>query len=476
MERSIWKYSEFINAMINLRARNSIFPDFISKSARKLHTNALIPTLKARGLISQLTSDSFENVPEQRQLGVYLGADPSADSLHLGNLIPFMVLIHFYIRGHKVFPLIGGATGIVGDPSGRNTERAAMEAKQRQINVEKISEQMMTILRNSERVAQKYTHITEASSSNIVPVNNYSWWKDVNLLWFLGTFGGHIRVSSMLARESVRQRLKSEAGIGYNEFSYQILQAYDFYHLYKHHNCQCQIGGHDQWGNITAGVELINRLIKSSDPHREPLGLTVPLLTTPSGKKFGKSAGNAVFLSSERTKPYHLFQYLVKSPDDVVEKYLKIFTFIPLNEVSEIMSRHSENPELRSAQRRLALEVTELVHGPELATSSEMISSVMFGESKGSPIEILEAFKSQGLSRNIPHHELLSANFKTLIADLSGKSKSEVQRLIKNGSVYIGTERQTLKGLAINDSHLNPGNVLLIRIGKTEYYVVESTM
>lgn len=461
--------------MISLRARNIEFARVTYASARSLHTNALFPTLKARGLISQLTSDSFDAVPEQKQLGVYLGADPSADSLHLGNLLPFMVLIHFYIRGHKVFPLIGGATGIVGDPSGRSTERAAMEAHQRQTNIDKISKQMMTILQNSQCVAQKYSQTSETSASNIVPVNNHTWWKDINMLWFLGTFGSHIRVSSMLARESVRQRLKSEAGIGYNEFSYQILQAYDFYHLYKHHDCQCQIGGHDQWGNITAGVELINRLTKSSSPHQEPLGLTVPLLTTPSGEKFGKSAGNAVFLSAERTKPYHLFQYLVKSPDEVVEKYLKIFTFIPLDEISEIMIQHNQHPEKRSAQRRLAHDVTELVHGFELANSSEMISSVMFGDSKSDSIEILEAFKSQGLTRKVSRQQLLSGNFKNLIADISGMSKSQVQRLIKNGSVYIGTERQILKGIAINESHFSPGNVLLIRIGKTDYYVVEST-
>ena len=433
---------------------------------RRVHTETLYSALSARGLISQVTSPHLAEMAEQRQLGVYLGADPSADSLHLGNLMPFMVLMHFYLRGHRVFPLIGGATGVVGDPSGRKDERSAMAAQQRLTNVDKIQNQMSQILGNCRTSAAKYQPVAE--SGEISPVNNANWWQSMGMLEFLGTFGRHIRVSSMLARESVKQRLSSEAGIGYNEFSYQVLQAYDFYHLYTQHGCQCQIGGHDQWGNITAVTDLINRLRPSSGD--EPLGLTVPLLTTPSGEKFGKSAGNAVFLSAERTAPYHLYQYLVKSPDEAVEKYLKLFTFIPLPEIAHIVAEHNQRPEARVAQGRLAFEVTELVHGTEQAHAARIVSEAIFGAGQESPQTLLAAFRSQNLVVSKQRDEL--REWKALVAELSGKSKSEAQRLVKQQAVYYGINREPVTSAKILDEQIIDG-VLLVRVGKTEYYVVE---
>lgn len=440
-------------------------------ACRVYRKTPLIVELKSRGLLSQLTSDALENEAEKTKLGVYLGADPTADSLHLGNLLPFMVLMHFYIRGHDVFPLIGGATGIVGDPSGRKTERELMLAKQRDDNVAKISAQMKQILENCRSVAAKHTENSVAG--NIKPVNNRTWWENVNMLWFLGTFGRHFRVNAMISRDSVKQRLNSDSGIGYNEFSYQILQAYDFYHLYKHHNCRIQIGGHDQWGNIVSGVDLINRL-RDTKQESEPLGLTVPLLLTPSGEKFGKSAGNAVFLSAERTSPYHLFQHLIQSPDEAVEHYLKVFTFVPLEQIEQVMIQHNQQPEKRAAQYLLASEVTELIHGPEQTRAAQTISSVVFGNADRSDTDVLEAFKSQNLTTQMQLSDLVGKPWRSLLADLSKRSKSESQRLIKGNSVYIGLNRTPLKSNTVESGHISTNGLLLIRIGKSEYYVVEA--
>lgn len=424
--------------------------------------------------MSQVTSDSLDDILEKdKRFGIYLGADPSADSLHLGNLMPFMVLMHFYLNGHNVFPLIGGATGIVGDPSGRKTEREAMLSQQRDENVAQISVQMQNIMKNCVTVAFKNGHQMPEPSGSITPVNNKHWWADVNMLWFLGTFGRHFRVNAMVARESVKQRLNSDAGLGYNEFSYQILQAYDFYYLYKNHNCQGQIGGHDQWGNIVSGVDLINRL-RDTKKDPEPFGLTVPLLLTPSGEKFGKSAGNAVFLSKKRTSPYHLYQHLIQSPDEAVESYLKIFTFISLDKIETIMADHHKQPEKREAQRVLASEVTELVHGPQMTHAAKVITGVMFGHENRSDTEILEAFGSQDLTIAQERELLVGKPWRILLAEISGKSKSECQRLVKSRSIYVGLDRVPVNSNNVLPDDITTNGLLLIRLGKTEYYVVQA--
>lgn len=442
-------------------------------TGRTLKTS-LVSELKSRGLLSQITTETLDDdLKKDTKLGIYLGADPTADSLHLGNLMPFMVLMHFYLSGQNVFPLIGGATGIVGDPSGRKTEREAMLAQQREQNVKQISAQMQQIMKNCVSVASKNGHKIPEPYGSITPVNNKNWWADVNMLWFLGTFGRHFRVNAMIARESVKQRLNSDAGLGYNEFSYQILQAYDFYYLYKHHNCQGQIGGHDQWGNIVSGIDLINRL-RDNKEDPEPFGLTVPLLLTPSGEKFGKSAGNAVFLSKKRTSPYHLYQHLIQSPDEAVENYMKVFTFIPLSKIEAIMADHLKQPEKREAQRILATEVTELIHGPEMTQAAQIITGVMFGHENRSDGEILGAFKSQDLAKSYPRNELIGKPWRVLLSEISGKSKSECQRLVKSRSVYVGLDRVPVTSNNVAPGDITANGLLLIRLGKTEYYVIEA--
>lgn len=419
---------------------------------RRLST--FVGELRQRSLISQSTSE-FINGP------VYCGADPSAPSLHLGNLLPLMVLLQFNLRGQTIIPLVGGATGSVGDPSGRVSERKLIEDEQRQKNVNQIQAQMLKFFENGAELGKKYGY---TNSGPVIPVNNFDWWKDVTFLGFLSKFGRYIRVSAMLARESVRQRLDTHDGIGFGEFAYQVMQAYDFWHLYSEKGCVVQVGGHDQWGNITAGIDFINRLKKQGSP--EPQGLTVPLLTTPSGEKFGKSAGNAVFLDKSFTAPYHLYQYFLNVPDSVVGKYLKIFTLLPMSEIEDLQ-RHK--PELRIPQRRLASEVCELVHGPELAEDAAMVSKVVFEHADATSAQILKAFESQGLVKKLP---AISMPWKKLLATITQRSGSECDRLLKQRSVYVGTSRRIVDNRLVTVEDL-VDQLLLVRIGKTEYHVVK---
>lgn len=440
--------------------------------ARRLYSNGdlnknLIDHLVDRGLVSQVTGGGVKTLVESEPTSVYLGADPSAESLHLGNLVPFMVLLHFNLRGHTVLPLVGGATGFVGDPSGRTTERQQMENARREANVTKIHSQMKRFLANGAQVAKKYGY---SAQGDVDPVNNKDWWKDITMLGFLSNYGRHIRISQMLARESVKQRLNSEQGIGFSEFTYQVLQAFDFYHLYTHKNCRIQLGGNDQWGNITAGIDLISRL--KPEKGSEAYGITVPLLTTPSGEKFGKSAGNAVFIDRSLTRPYHLYQYLLKSPDSQVEGYLKMFTLIPLDEISEIMSQHQQNPEAFYAQHRLAHEVTMLIHDEKTARNSRLLGEIMFENKPKTSEEVLEAFSSQDLLKTMNRSEVVGQPWKNLVATLTNLSKSEAGRLLKQGGVYVGLNRRPVDSLKVQESDIED-DLLLLRVGKTDYHAIQ---
>lgn len=395
--------------------------------------------LSANYLIS--FSESVEKLLETQKVALYCGADPSAQSLHVGNLIPLIILLHFRARGHTSISLVGGATGIVGDPSGRTTERAQMEADTRANNISKIRGQLETFLERGQQYASTHGYPEEGFGPR-VSTNNADWWREMGMLHFLGTYGRHIRVGQMLARDSVKNRMESEQGIGFNEFTYQILQAYDFWHLHNNFGCRIQVGGNDQWGNITAGIDLISRLrsevlknekaqaqktsslpkvSKDSDP---AYGITVPLLTTPSGEKFGKSAGNAVWIDPDMTKPYELYQYFVKAPDSVVENYLKMFTFISLEKISVIMATHAENESLRYAQRILAKEVTDFVHGAGTGENSAIMSEILFGNAESYDADtILAAFSSQNLVQQIPKGELIDNPWRSVLASATGKSK-----------------------------------------------------
>ncbi|KAG6857684.1 hypothetical protein H0H87_004100 [Tephrocybe sp. NHM501043] len=328
-------------------------------------STGLLEDLSERGFVHQVTRPEILSAAlESKRHIVYVGIDPTAGSLHIGHLIPLMCLLHFQLRGHGAIPLIGGATGRVGDPSGRLTERQPADVKQVGDNVDSLTQGIRTFFKRASVYAQARGANIEGLVMEPAVTSNLQWHEDINLLEFLRTVGIHARVNTMLNRESVKARLTSQRGLSFTEFTYQLLQAYDFYHLNKTHSCTIQIGGSDQWGNILAGIELIGRLESpaSDVAEAEAFGLTTPLLTTASGDKFGKSAGNAVWLDTSLTSVFDFYQYFVKVDDADVEKYLKLFTLLGREEITSVMETHRAQPEKRTAQKRLAAEVTEIVH------------------------------------------------------------------------------------------------------------------
>lgn len=380
---------------------------------------------------------------EDKKITLYCGADPSAISLHVGNLIPLLILLHFYVRGHNVLALVGGATGEVGDPSGRSTERSQMDSAVRTNNMVHIREQLATFLDRGRAYAETRGYSKGLGTASTR--NNHDWWKDVNMLRFLATYGRHIRVGQMLARDSVKNRMESEQGIGFNEFTYQILQAYDFWHLHSQEGCSLQVGGNDQWGNITAGIDMISRLRaeysrtgraaeipKVAEGADAAYGITVPLLTTPSGEKFGKSAGNAIWINSELTKPYELYQYFVRAPDSVVENYLKMFTLLPLEHIEATMEEHRKDESRRTAQKLLAEEITDLVHGLGAGNRAKIMSAVMFpSAAEGETVaaaEVLQVFRAEKMLVSLKKDEVVGAQWRDIIASLTKKSKCKCER------------------------------------------------
>lgn len=458
----------------------SLIPRIFKRNVSQIQQNndlkrPLIQFLTDRGLVSNVTSDKLESVLQKESVTLYLGADPTARSLHVGNMVPLMVLLHFYIRGHNPIALVGGATGEVGDPSGRSTERAAMEQSERLTNIKRIHDQMQQFLKRGHEYATTRGYSTKGESS---VANNADWWRDVNMLQFLGKYGRHIRVGDMLARESVKARLKSEAGIGFNEFTYQVLQAFDFWKLYSDRNCRVQLGGNDQWGNITAGIDLISRLRNTINKKDDAFGVTVPLLTTPSGEKFGKSAGNAVWLDPELTKPYELYQYFIKSPDSVVENYLSLFTLLPSEDIANAVATHSENEGERYAQRILAQEVTDLVHGNGAGERAEFVSKVLFDKnftSTVTPNQVLDAFTKENMVQVVKRQDVINQPWRNVLANVLEKSKAEVTRLIKGGGVYAGLSRTavTPNDTTVDETKHVDENLLLVRVGKSLYKIIK---
>ncbi|OSD06790.1 hypothetical protein PYCCODRAFT_1382700 [Trametes coccinea BRFM310] len=344
----------------------------------------LLEDLKSRGLVADITRPAQLEAEIQRQpQTVYVGVDPTARSLHVGHLVPLLCLFHFQIRGHQIIPLIGGATGLIGDPSGRSTERPLSAKETIEYNVTQLTAGIIRFFDGAMGYAKK--RLPQSSTQILSPnvQNNLNWLKDLNLLEFLRTVGFHSRVNTMLARESVQARLSSQQGISFTEFTYQLLQAYDFLTLHRQFGCTIQIGGSDQWGNIIAGIELINRANSApgSQPESGPekgFGITTPLLTTASGQKFGKSAGNAVSLNEEDTSVFDFYQFFLRSSDADVGRYLKMFTLLPQEKIDSVMDAHNRSPETRQAQRLLAEEVTELVHGQHGVARAQLATRLLY--------------------------------------------------------------------------------------------------
>jgi len=413
--------------------------------------------LQKRGFIAQITDNEIEKYLEENKVAVYCGFDPTAESLHIGNLVPLMGLAHFQRYGHAVLPLVGGATGMIGDPSGRSEERNLQSVEQIERNLDAIKKQMGIVLDFD-------------GENKAVMVNNYDWTHNMSILDWLRDVGKHFTISYMLAKDSVKTRLASESGISYTEFSYMTLQSYDFLYLYRNYKCTMQFGGSDQWGNITAGLELIRRVDGG-----KAFGMTFPLVTTSTGEKFGKSAGNAVWLDGEKTSPYQYYQYWINVTDEDVEKMLKLFTFIDVAEIEELCSRHREEPHLRKAQTLLAEEATKIMHGEKGLQSAKNASGALFGGELGGLSEselriIFNDVPSTTLSKEEIENGINIADL--LVMTKMQTSKGNARRLIEQGGCYINNQKiSDIEYLTAKDSLMHD-SMLIIRCGKKNYHLV----
>jgi tyrosyl-tRNA synthetase len=415
---------------------------------------SIFQTLQERGFISQISDPALPELLSSKRVTVYAGFDPTADSLHLGHLVPIMALAHFQRAGHRALMIVGGATGMVGDPSGRSDERNLLTCEQIAANVLAVRRQM-----------QRFLAFDGPNPATIL--DNLDWIGKFSFLDWLRDVGKHFTVAAMIAKESVQRRL--EGGISYTEFSYMTLQAYDFLHLFTNHDCTLQIGGSDQWGNITAGIDLIRRVRQG-----QAYGITFPLVTTSSGEKFGKTAGNALWLDPARTSPWDFYQYLVRQEDNDVIRFLNLYTFLPREAITELERSVREEPHKREAQKRLAFEVTALVHGQETAREMAHAAEVVYqSEIKGISDATLSAVFASVPSTSITRTELASGIPlpDMLLRTGLASSKAEARRLLQSGAIYVNNIRQGQDGVVGIDSLASPSFIVL-RSGKKNYHLV----
>ncbi|MDW4476402.1 tyrosine--tRNA ligase [Staphylococcus saprophyticus] len=416
-------------------------------------TNALLEDLKWRGLIYQQTDESgIENILNKEQVTLYCGADPTADSLHIGHLLPFLTLRRFQEHGHRPLVLIGGGTGMIGDPSGKSEERTLQTEAQVETNVQGINKQMHKIFEFDTEKGAKL-------------VNNKDWLGQISLIDFLRDYGKHVGVNYMLGKDSIQTRL--EHGISYTEFTYTILQAIDFGHLNRTYNCKVQVGGSDQWGNITSGIELMRRMYGQTEAY----GLTIPLVVKSDGKKFGKTEGGAVWLDAAKTSPYEFYQFWINTTDDDVIKFLKYFTFLEQEEIEALEKSLNEAPHLREAQKALAENVTRFIHGQDALDDAIRISQALFAGDllSLSASELKEGFK------DVPQVELSSEtrNIVEVIVETGiSSSKRQAREDVNNGAIYINGIRQQDVNYELTSEDKIENEFTIIRRGKKKYFMV----
>ena len=424
-----------------------------------------IEELKWRGMIHDVMPGAEEHLMESMR-SAYVGFDPTADSLHIGNLVPIMLLAHYQRCGHKPIALVGGATGMIGDPSGKSNERNLLDEA--------------TLRHNQEAIKKQLSHFLDFDSDaeNAAElVNNYDWMKSFTFLDFIRDVGKHITVNYMMAKDSVKNRISSESseGMSFTEFTYQLVQGYDFLHLYRAYACTIQMGGSDQWGNITTGTELIRRIGDGKG-----YAITCPLITKSDGSKFGKSEGGNVWLDSERTSPYKFYQYWLNSSDDDAEKYIKIFTFLTEDEISEIIKNHGEAPHLRLLQKRLAQEITTMVHSKEDFENAERASQILFSKSFKEDIRTLDERTFLDVFEGVPQAELPKKDFENgldMIAALSAKtnflaSNSEARRALKENAVSVNKSKVD-EDYNISSDDLINNRYIILNKGKKNTYIIK---
>jgi tyrosyl-tRNA synthetase len=418
----------------------------------------IIGILEKRGFMGQMTDPGIKEFCMKGPVTFYIGFDPTAESLHIGSLKQIMMMAQFQRLGHRPIALAGGGTGMIGDPSGKSKERVLLSREEIERNLAGIKSQLAQFLD------------FDCGDNSAVIVNNADWLEKFTFIDFLRDVGKHFRVGEMLGKESVRARLDSEEGMSFTEFCYQLLQAYDFLHLFDHYNCVLQMGGSDQWGNITAGIDLIRKLRSKT-----AYGVTTPLVVTASGQKFGKTEAGTVWLAAERTSPYEFYQYWVRADDRDVIEWLKIFTFLELEEIEGLERSFNENPEEREAQKRLAFEVTSLVHGQEAANSAVRASRILFGEE----IKDLTDRDLASIFADVPGAEIPRARLEhgvhliDLMAESGlAKSKSEARRMIAQGGAYLNNLRVESDDRVVTLSDLASETMLVLRSGKKKYLLV----
>lgn len=417
----------------------------------------IIDDLMWRGAVNQMTDEEgLRKLTEEKAVSLYCGVDPTGDSMHIGHLIPFMILRRFQLAGHRPVIVIGGATGSIGDPSGRTSERVLQSMEQVQHNVQKLTAQMKRLFLT-----------TEEDQAAVRMVNNYDWTKDLTLLDFLRDYGKNFNVNTMLAKDVVASRLDN--GISFTEFTYQILQSIDYLHLFKHEDVQLQIGGADQWGNITSGLDLIRKV---EGHESRAYGLTIPLMLKADGTKFGKTAGGAVWLDPEKTTPYEFYQFWLNQDDRDVIKYIKYFTFLEREEIEALEEKVATEPHKREAQKRLAEEVTRFVHGEAALQDALKITNALFT----GDVQQLSADEIEQGFKNMPTFEAekLEQNLATWLVDLGIEpSRRQSREDIQNGAISINGEKITDLEHIWTAEQSFEGKFVLVRRGKKKYFLVK---
>ena len=423
-----------------------------------------IEELTWRGMIHTVMPGTEEQLMKEQTAG-YVGIDPTADSLHIGHLVSVMILKHFQNCGHKPYVLVGGATGMIGDPSMKNAERNLLSAETLRHNQEAIKKQLSRFLDfNSDR------------PNAAVMVNNYDWMKDYLFLDFIRDIGKHITVNYMMSKDSVQKRLSGEAreGLSFTEFSYQLVQGYDFLYLNKHENCKLQMGGSDQWGNITTGTELIRRITGN-----EAYALVCPLITKADGGKFGKTESGNVWLDANYTSPYAFYQFWMNVSDDDAKKYIKIFTMLTREEIEQAIEQHEKEPHLRILQKMLAKEVTTMVHGEQEYRKAVEASGILFGNATSDALKKLDERTFLSVFEGVPQFELPKEKLGTDILNLLAvdskvfPSKGECRKMIQANGLSINKEKYTDINGALSADYLINGKYILVQKGKKNYFILK---
>nr|WP_179950027.1 tyrosine--tRNA ligase [Lutibacter citreus] len=423
-----------------------------------------VEELKWRGMLHDIMPETEEYLLKNKTTG-YIGFDPTADSLHIGSLVPIIILMHFQKAGHSPIALVGGATGMVGDPSGKSDERNLLDEETLNKNVAGVKAQLARFLD------------FDSSSENAAElVNNYDWMKNISLIDFVRDVGKHITVNYMMAKDSVKKRLgeDSKTGMSFTEFTYQLFQGYDFYHLYKEKNCKIQMGGSDQWGNITTGTELVRRKAQGKG-----YALTCKLITKADGTKFGKTAGGNVWLDAGRTSPYKFYQYWLNSSDEDAEKYIKIFTFLDKETIENLIAQHKEAPHMRILQKRIGEEVTVMAHGRDAYENAIKASNILFGKSTAEDLKSLDEQTILDIFEGVPQAEITKSVIENGLEIVPAfaengflKSNGEVRRALKENSISVNKEK-VKDDFIISNMNLIANKFVLLQRGKKSYFLLK---